>query len=240
MNTHFASGRPSANAVGLGLASTYTGIDGSSVDVSIIDLIDLERFMPFRKPVKMLIDIDEAEAAGALSIVSLGVGAVTMLGSRAVGVKGFVEAVARVCEVFGSPQARKWAGPAIGVLTAGLAIYVVIDLPRAIPRNIGRKLQLSLAAPSADASSAAANSPSQSYSTIHADRISKETRKVLRLAGWDLRDRFRAALEESEQQCKEVEGARDKSMHALEWLDSFMNRVETEEVQVKSVLLEDA
>lgn len=71
-----------------------------------------------------------------------------------------------------------------------------------------------------------------------ADRIASETRKVLRLAGWDLRERFRAALEKTEQERKQIEGTRDKATNALEWFGNFANTLEIEEAKVRAVDLE--
>jgi mitofusin len=103
--------------VGVGAVGLGQGTFGK-VDVSILDLFDLERLNPFNAASKSV--TEDVEAAGALSVVSLGVGAITMFGSRAVGVRGFVEAVARVADILGSPHARKWAGPVIGVLSGWL------------------------------------------------------------------------------------------------------------------------
>lgn len=89
------------------------------------------------------------------------------------------------------------------------------------------------------ASEANANGQPQTYSAAQADRIARETRKVLRLAGWDLRERFRSALERSEQERKEVEAARDKSQHALTWLGGFSEKLEAEAVRLETVNLED-
>lgn len=111
-----------------------------------------------------------------------------------------------------------------------------MDLPRAVPRNIGRKLQVALdQAPSQDG---LVGQP-QSFSQQHAERISRETRKVLRLAGWDLRERCRNALEKSEQERRAVEASRDKSTKALSWLADFTDKLATESSQVASVRLED-
>lgn len=114
----------------------------------------------------------------------------------------------------------------------GLAVYVVIDLPRAIPYNIGRKLLHSLS------SSSDASAPITSFSLAHSDRIARETRKVLRLAGWDLRERFRAALEKSTAERKEVELKISKAEGALTWLEDFGDKVEKEQERVECVELE--
>lgn len=57
------------------------------------------------------------EAGSAVSVLSLGVGAVTMFGTRVVGVKSVIEAVTSLFELLGSRAARKWAAPVAGVLS---------------------------------------------------------------------------------------------------------------------------
>ena len=99
-----------------------------------------------------------------------------------------------------------------------------------MPRNIGRKLQASLSSAS-DSTSA----PPITFPSAHSERIAKETRKVLRLAGWDLRERFRAALERSEKERKEVEATVAKAEGALQFLGEFVGRVEKEESRVQEV-----
>jgi mitofusin len=115
----------------------------------------------------------------------------------------------------------------------GLAVFIVIDLPRAVPRNIGRKLQSSLSSPL----TSSPTSPPTSFSTAHSDRIARETRKVLRLAGWDLRERFRSALEKSANERKEVEATVDKAEHALTWLGDFLVKVVDEDDRVEALVL---
>ena len=72
---------------------------------------------------------------------------------------------------------------------------------------------------------------------LDADRIARETRKVLRLAGWDLRERFRAALDQSEAERREVEASVAKSRGALTWLEGFERDVRDEKDKVASVVV---
>jgi len=105
-------------------------------------------------------------------------------------------------------------------------------LPRAIPRNIGRKLQLSLSSPP---DSLSPQSPPITFSSAHSDRIARETRKVLRLAGWDLRERFRAALDKSAAERKQVEGVVARCEGALKFLEEFEDKVEKEQDMVQVI-----
>ena len=105
------------------------------------------------------------------------------------------------------------------------------DLPRALPRNIGRKLEASL---SSSPTSSSTLQPT-TFASAHSERIARESRKVLRLAGWDLRERFRAALEQSAAERREVEETMSKANGAIEWLGDFVEKVVREETRVAEV-----
>ncbi|GAA6004255.1 hypothetical protein JCM10207_002507 [Rhodosporidiobolus poonsookiae] len=229
-------------STGLGLGAAGAGVNWSATDfeVSFFDLFDFERMHSHGNALrgkKHKAIEDEVVETG--TIVGLGLGSLGMVGSRVIGIKGAMESLSRMVEVLGSKQARKWAGPVIGVLTVGLVVYVIVDLPRAIPRNIGRKLALSLSPPDnlllTSSSSPTPSSPPVTFASAHSDRISKETRKVLRLAGWDLRERFRAALERSASERKEVEGVVERAEAALKWLEEFQDKCEKEDEAVRAV-----
>ncbi|GAA5860713.1 hypothetical protein JCM3774_006262 [Rhodotorula dairenensis] len=231
-------GRLAARGVstGLGLGAAGLGVNWSATDfdVSFFDLFDLERMSSHgaalrgQSPPKAIED-DIVEKG---TIVGLGLGSVGMIGSRLIGIRGTMNSLTRMIEVLGSKQARKWAGPVIGVLTIGLVVYVIVDLPRAIPRNIGRKLALALS----PAPGEPAGQP-VTFASAHSDRIAREVRKVLRLAGWDLRERFRAALDKSAAERKEVEGVVARAEDALEFLNEFERNVKTSDDAVQAIAL---
>ncbi|GAA5902776.1 mitofusin [Sporobolomyces salmoneus] len=229
----------SASGLGLGNGTTGLGLglnwSATDFDVSMFDLFDLERLYSLHphastKPGQKMIESDDVVEKGTL--VGLGLGSLGMVGSRVIGIKGTMESLNKILQIVGSKTARKWAGPVIGVLTVGLVVYVIVDLPRAIPRNIGRKLQLSLSAPP---DSLSPQAPPVTFSTAHSDRIARETRKVLRLAGWDLRERFRAALDQSAAERKQVEGVVSRCEGALKFLEEFEDKVEKEQGMVKVI-----
>ncbi|GAA5866904.1 hypothetical protein JCM8547_003912 [Rhodosporidiobolus lusitaniae] len=244
-----AAARGISTGLGLGAAGGGTGISWSATDfeVSFLDLFDFDRMYSHssafrggktaKKSLTSSSPSGEEDLVETGTIVGLGLGSLGMVGSRVIGIKGTMQSLSRMVEVLGSKQARKWAGPAIGVLTVGLVVYVIIDLPRAIPRNIGRKLQLSLSSSSSSSLLPSSSSPQLeiTFATAHSDRIAKETRKVLRLAGWDLRERFRAALEKSSTEKKQVEGVVARAEAALRFLAEFEERCEKEEEVVRAV-----
>ncbi|SCV73901.1 BQ2448_6331 [Microbotryum intermedium] len=245
-------GRLAARGVstGLGLGTGATGLSSTlwsatDFEVSIFDLFDLERIYSHGSRLRGK-KVHDDELVETSTILGLGVGTIGMLGSRVIGVKGTMDSITRIFEVLACDKAKKWAAPILGVITVGFVAYVIVDLPRAIPRNIGRKLQASLASPdalvsaaalSSSSTAAAASQPPVTFASAHSERIARETRKVLRLAGWDLRERFRAALDQSAAERKEVELTVSKAEGALKWLAEFEGKVAQEDSKVNSVVV---
>ncbi|KAJ6621327.1 hypothetical protein B0H10DRAFT_1790275 [Mycena sp. CBHHK59/15] len=152
--------------------------------------------------------------AGALSIVGVGVGALTMVGGQAIGVRGVIEGIVRLTDFFGNESARKWALPVVGAVTIGAVVYVVLELPSSIPRTVGLRIKASVEA-----------DQEKQWEAEHSVRIGRETRKVLRLASWDLRERFRGAMEERGKKVKNAEEGETRALKAQEWFGSVGNRV---------------
>ncbi|KAI0056268.1 hypothetical protein BV25DRAFT_1814310 [Artomyces pyxidatus] len=163
---------------------------------------------------------DQDEAMSALGLLSVSAGALTMVGGQAMGVRGLVEGIVRVADLLGNETARKWAAPVVGAVVIGAAAYFVLELPSTIPRTVGRRIKHSLATP---AEGQEANEDAM-FVGAHAARVSRETRKVVRLASWDLKERFRAAMEE---RGKEVSGAEEmekRATKAAEWFQEVEKR----------------
>ncbi|KDR82442.1 hypothetical protein GALMADRAFT_237766 [Galerina marginata CBS 339.88] len=152
---------------------------------------------------------EESSAPTALGLVSVGVGALTMVGGQAIGMRGVIEGIVRVTDLLGNETARKWAAPVIGAVTIGLTAYLVLELPSSIPRTVGRRVKASVLA--------SGDERDVHFVDAHAARVSRETRKVLRLASWDLRERFRGAMEERSKEVKGAEEMEKRSLRAKEW-----------------------
>lgn len=75
------------------------------------------------------------------------------------------------------------------------------------------------------------------FSAIESERIASEARKVMRLAGWDLRERFRAALEASETDKRNVEDKLRNAEDALSFLENYLAQVDHQRAEVLSVEL---
>ncbi|KAG1869039.1 hypothetical protein DFJ58DRAFT_766791 [Suillus subalutaceus] len=165
------------------------------LDTSALDIFDFHRLWPHFTDDKKEAD-DEASPTTALSVVSVGVSALTMVGGQTFGARGIVDGIVRISELFGNETARKWAAPVLGAFVIGATAYFVLELPNTIPRTIGRRIRTSLVAVDENATE------DQLFVNAHAGRVSRETRKVLRLASWDLKEHFRAAMEERGQERK--------------------------------------
>ncbi|PWN51104.1 hypothetical protein IE53DRAFT_386546 [Violaceomyces palustris] len=153
---------------------------------------------------------ESEEEMSLVSSLSLGLGALTLVGGKTFGAKTAIETIVRLSDLIGNPTARRWAGPAFALVSTGLIVYFVYDLPNSVPRNVGRSLTSSLTSSWAPqpktfttkrelevdpASSRSSPPPPQSdFSTTHSARMARETRKILRMSNWDLQERFRVAI----------------------------------------------
>ncbi|KAF8073521.1 transmembrane GTPase fzo1 [Lyophyllum atratum] len=165
----------------------------------------------------------------ALSLLSVGVGTLTMVGGQAVGARGLIEGVLRITDLVGNESTRKWAAPILGAVTIGLTAYLILELPSSIPRTVGRRVRASVTRKDGEG---------EIFVDVHAGRVSKETRKVLRLASWDLRERFRGAMEERSKEVKAAEETEKKALRAKEWFGDVGRR--TGEIRVGAELASEA
>jgi len=142
----------------------------------------------------------------------------TMVGGKAIGVRGLIDGVVRVSELFADESARRWAAPVIGAVIVGATAYFILELPNSIPRTIGRRIRASLVKVEAGATE------QELFVNAHAGRVSRETRKVLRLASWDLRERFRTAMEERGKEVKNAEELEKKARKAFHYFHEVEQR----------------
>ncbi|OXG78987.1 mitofusin [Cryptococcus neoformans Gb118] len=170
-----------------------------------------------------------AEGFGA---ASLAFGAFSMVSGKTVGLRAAIEGLAHFSDFVSNPSTRRWIGPVLGVVTAGAIAYIIYDLPNSIPRNVGRHLQSTLLSSSGNPAS---DDATVAFPDAQAARVSKEVRKVMRLAAWDLRERFRAAVDARGELVRESEEQEKKANKALKWFEEVEKRVDgiREEVGIK-------
>ncbi|KAF8133895.1 hypothetical protein EV363DRAFT_1567673 [Boletus edulis] len=162
------------------------------LDTSVLDLFDFNHhlWMHFGDEKVDGEDVEEKNAT-ALSILSVGVGALTML--------------------FADESTRKWAAPVIGAVVVGATAYLILELPSTIPKTIGRRIRASLVKVEDGATE------QELFVNAHAGRVGRETRKVLRYASWDLRECFRTAMEARDTEVQNAEELQKKARKALDY-----------------------
>ena len=161
----------------------------------------------------------EEKGPSAIGIVSVAIGVVTMIGGQSIGLRGFVEGVMHVTNVLADENARKWGAPILGALAAGAAAYLVLELPSSVPRTVGRRIRHSLVNPVGGP-----GPKEEQFVDAHAARVARETRKVLRLASWDLKERFRVAMDERSREVRGAEETERRAVRAKEWFTEVGQR----------------
>lgn len=212
--------------VGLGLAG-----NSALSNVSVSDIFDLQYHLfltdsvpsesPKLSPLKDLIPASMNNEVSGIGAASLALGAFSMAGGKTVALRSLLEGIVQLSELASNPVVRKWAGPAAGVIVAGAIAYVVYELPRTIPRNVGRHIRAQLLV-----TSGAHDEDETPFCEAEAERIGREVRKVMRLAAWDLRERFRAALEVRNEIVRQSEETAERATRALEWFTEVEQRVD--------------
>ncbi|KAI6114317.1 hypothetical protein F5141DRAFT_1105848 [Pisolithus sp. B1] len=154
----------------------------------------------------------------ALSVLSVGVSALTMVGGKVIGARGLIDGAIRISDLSANDTARSWVAPVIGAVVVGATAYFIYRLPDTIPKTVGRRIRASLLKAEENATGA------ETFINAHAGRVSRETRKVLRLASWDLRERFRVAMEERGREVREAEELERNALNALQFFHEVERR----------------
>jgi mitofusin len=211
-------------AVGLSLAT-----QGQLVEVNLSDIFDIQHHIFLARSHlpsatqasssrELIPHMGEMTGVGA---ASLAVGAFT-LGGKALGINALIDGIVRVSDLATNPLTRRWIGPAIGILAVGAVGYIIYDLPQSIPRNVGRSIQSTLSTTSGQGG----DNEAIPFTEYHAQRMGKESRKVLRLIAWDTRERFNGAVNQRRELVRESEKVEKAAREALEFFAGVETRVE--------------
>ncbi|GJE97643.1 hypothetical protein PsYK624_138640 [Phanerochaete sordida] len=193
--------------LGIGLAQRPEMLETTFFDIFDVHHQFLVHFTDGSKSIE-----DEEAGVTALGVASVGIGALTMVGGKAFGVRALFEGVVRVSDFIGNESARKWAAVILGTAILGTTAYYVLELPSTVPKTVGRRIRAQLLRE-------VDGRPEQTFVELNADRISRETRKVLRLASWDLKERFRVAMDDSNRKVKSAEDVERKAQGALNFFE---------------------
>lgn len=207
------------------------GVSLDIVNVRLTDLFDVPhhfsfvmgRFSPKSSP------DDSNDKALTTPSFTVGLGALSLLGGHALNAKTIAEAFVRFTDILGSRVVRRWAAPVLLLLGAGAVAWIITDLPNAVPRNVGRNLQRELKG-GHGVVQLPGNSPmllrnsSNVFATIHSMRTMREVRKVLRLASWDIQEKFRVAISQHRANVSKAEAQEKLADKAVEWLSQTAAR----------------
>ncbi|EUC63162.1 transmembrane GTPase Fzo1 [Rhizoctonia solani AG-3 Rhs1AP] len=210
-----------AAGVGIGLSRTPELAQSTMGDV-----FDFEHFVETYILLPSTASDDKTkkleDSTTAISIASLGLGAATMVGTKTFGLRSVVQAI----DLLGNKSVRAWAAPLFVLAVAGGISYLIIDLPYSIPRTVGRRIVHTLQSPgTSPVGLDLTSTPTPTFIDGHASRVSRETRKVLRLAAWDVRERYRAAGEETGRAVKEAEQVQKRAQVAWEFFVTLGEKV---------------
>lgn len=217
------------------------GVNIEVVQVRMSDLFDIQHH------VDMVIGATErhSKATEERSLASpsftLGLGALSLVGSHALSIRSITEAFVRLTDILGSRAVRRWAGPALLVLGVGAVAWVVSDMRQAVPRNVGRNLRKELMTGTGVLTLPGHNGMLQRHSknvfaTMHGMRVNREVRKVLRLASWDIQEKFRIVITQRRADVQKAESQEKQAEMALEWLLQTASRCVSVQEEIPSTL----
>jgi mitofusin 2 len=164
-----------------------------------------------------LSDFFDFESSDLGTLVLSSATACTVLGSRFLPIKNWIDGALNLSQFVGS--SRKWIliPLALGV-SGGLIWFVVSDIPKAVPRQIARKVQREL--------------DRVDYVNCNADRIARELRTVLGVPEKYLREQFHRDIEERVKAKEGCVGVMRKASVAKE----FFGKMEVEGLELRGVV----
>lgn len=196
--------------------------------------IDTDRMFIKSKARELVVDIEamdffDFDVQERLGVMSISVGAFTMVGGKLIGYKSLASSFWNVGSYMGLNNVKKMIVPVLSVAGLGVLVYLITDMRYAVERKVAKKIRKQI--------------KETGYVDNHSYRIARASRKVLRLSGWDLANRFQKAIEAQEKQREEQKQAAEISQAALHYFTDLLaktselaktvNVIDTEALRVK-------
>jgi len=196
--------------------------------------VDADRMFMKNRSHGFVIDIEamdffDFDVQERLGIMSLSVGAFTMVGGKLLGYKSLVSSFWSVGSYMGFNNMKKIVLPVLSVAGLGVLVYLVTDMRYAVERKVAKKIRKQI--------------KEMGYIDHHSYRIARASRKVLRFSGWDLANRFQKAIETREKQREEQKQSAETSQAALNYFTNLLAKtselaksvdaIDTEALRVK-------
>jgi mitofusin 2 len=170
-------------------------------------------------------DFFDFDAQDLSAIVLSSATACTVLGSRFIPVKSWIDGVINFSHLMGSTAARKWVLVPLAIsVSGGIIWYVISDISRAVPRKIAKKVRREL--------------ERVDYVNQNADRITRELRTVLGVPEKYLRDQFHKDIEERAKAKEECLAAAQSASSANEFFLRLKEETMTLRCSVDGYVLE--
>ena len=141
-----------------------------------------------------------------------------LVSGKAIGIRSFIDGAIRISGLFSDESERGWAAHVVGTVVVGATAYLILTLSSTIPKTIGRQIRASLIKVEDGATE------QELFVNAHAGRVSRETRKVLRITSWDLRERLRGAMETRGKEVRNAEELEKNARKALDYLHDVERR----------------
>lgn len=146
-----------------------------------------------------------------LSGAVLSAGAAAMVGGRMLGFKDAVSSIWSVSNMMGGSQnVRRWVVPFVGVASVGVIVYVISDMRNAVERKLVKKFKNAVR--------------ETGYVDAQSHRIARESRKVLRVEGWEIQNRIQKAIEQKEQKRSDTEAIALVSKETAEYFAAILEK----------------
>lgn len=164
-------------------------------------------------------DCPEKVIGGSMSLT-----VATVAGSQLFGVSSWFDRIWKAANILGVRNTRKLIFPILALAVVAGGAFVVSDVPNAIPRKLAKKLKRELA--------------EMDYVHINSERISKESRKVLKFPSEDLRSGFQRRIERQGRSLEEKKAVKKESEVALKYFGNIVRDARESRKGVENVDLE--
>lgn len=143
-----------------------------------------------------------------LSGCALSLGAAMALGGR---IMGFRDVMSGVWSVSNNMQnARRLILPVVGVASFGFLVYIVSDMRYAVQRKLVKKFKEAVR--------------DSNYVEAQGRRMARESRKVLRVEGWEIQSRLAKEVELKEQRRNEMQVLASTSQESFRFFASLFEK----------------
>lgn len=145
-----------------------------------------------------------------LSGCVLSLGAAAALGGRMIGLKDAMSNFLSLSQLVGANNMRRLILPAVSLASLGALFYVVSDMRYAVERKLVKKFKTAVR--------------ESEYVEAQGRRLSRESRKVLRVEAWEISALLQKAIEGKERRREEMETMMLTSEESMRYFESVLDR----------------